>query len=230
LNFPVGTQQHYHSDAVHFSSVPQGFMCGVWVALEDISEQAGPLVYYPGSHKLPILVNEHLGVTSFANIDPYDNYGRFEEVWRALVDAAGLQRATFCPHKGQAFIWAANLLHGGDRHRDPTRTRWSQVTHYFFDDCAYYTPLLSDPFCGSIFFRNGTIDISTGKQVANRYVDRDIRRNSSRSRPLRRRLAALSCHTILIRHSIWRQTRMSPRREPTPSPTTSSSGVARVAS
>ena len=149
-------------------------MCGVWVALEDISEQAGPLVYYPGSHKLPILVNEHLGVTSFANIDPYDNYGRFEEVWRALVDAAGLQRATFCPHKGQAFIWAANLLHGGDRHRDPTRTRWSQVTHYFFDDCAYYTPLLSDPFCGSIFFRNGTIDISTGKQVANRCVDRDI--------------------------------------------------------
>ena len=35
LNFPVGTQQHYHSDSVHFSSVPERFMCGVWVDLED---------------------------------------------------------------------------------------------------------------------------------------------------------------------------------------------------
>src|SRR5262245_27168858 len=60
LNFPVGTQQHYHTDSVHFSSVPERFMCGVWVALEDISEDSGPLVYYPGSHRLPIFVNEHL--------------------------------------------------------------------------------------------------------------------------------------------------------------------------
>jgi hypothetical protein len=173
LNFPVGTQQHYHSDAVHFSTVPERFMCGVWVALEDIGEEAGPLIYYPGSHRLPIFTNEHLGVTSFANIDPYDNYGRFEEVWEALVDAAGLRPATFCARKGQALIWAANLLHGGDRHRDPTQTRWSQVTHYFFEGCAYYTPLLSDPFGGSIQFRD-VLDISMTERVPNRYVDRSI--------------------------------------------------------
>lgn len=41
-------------------------------------------------------------------------------------------------------------------------------------DCAYYTPLLSDPFYGSIFFRTGVIDISTGCRVPNRYVGRDI--------------------------------------------------------
>jgi len=28
LNFPVGTEQHYHSDSVHFSSYPERFMCG----------------------------------------------------------------------------------------------------------------------------------------------------------------------------------------------------------
>ena len=38
LNFPYGSRQHYHSDAVHFNSLPKGFMCGVWVALEDIHE------------------------------------------------------------------------------------------------------------------------------------------------------------------------------------------------
>ena len=33
--------------------MPEGFMCGVWVALEDMDMENGPLVYYPGSHKLP---------------------------------------------------------------------------------------------------------------------------------------------------------------------------------
>jgi len=155
LNFPVGTQQHYHTDAVHFSSVPERFMCGIWVALEDINEDAGPLLYYPGTHRLPIFVNEHLSVTAMESAGPYDNYAKFETVWRALVNGLGLEPQRFCVHKGEALIWAANLLHGGDRHQNANLTRWSQVTHYYFDDCAYYTPLLSDPFCGSIALSHG---------------------------------------------------------------------------
>ena len=53
LNFRRGTQQAPHSDALHFSTIPAGFMCGVWVALEDMDMDNGPLVYYPGSHLLP---------------------------------------------------------------------------------------------------------------------------------------------------------------------------------
>jgi hypothetical protein len=174
LNFPVGTQQHYHTDAVHFSSVPERFMCGVWVALENIKEDAGPLVYYPGSQRLPIFTNEHLSITSLDTTGPYDNYSRFEETWRALVHGLDLKAERFCPRKGEGLIWAANLLHGGDRQNDPTLTRWSQVTHYYFDDCAYYTPLLSDPFRASIFFRTGLVDISSGKSIPNRYGGRNI--------------------------------------------------------
>ena len=44
--------------------------------------------------------------------------------------------------RGQAIIWAANLLHGGAPQRDRARTRWSQVTHFYFEGCRYYTPLL----------------------------------------------------------------------------------------
>jgi hypothetical protein len=51
LNFRVGTQQRAHSDTIHFSSLPAQFMCGVWVALEDITEENGPVFYFPGSHK-----------------------------------------------------------------------------------------------------------------------------------------------------------------------------------
>ena len=165
LNFPVGTQQHYHTDSVHFSSVPERYMCGVWVALEDVDMESGPLVYYPGSHKWPIYVNEHLGVGT--------GRGNYEGLWRDLVAHSGIQPAYFTPRKGQALIWAANLLHGGARQTNPRKTRWSQVTHYFFDDCAYYTPLLSDPITGRIHFRE-MLDIATGQSVPNTYCGAKI--------------------------------------------------------
>ena len=50
LNFPIGTNQKPHSDTIHFNSIPPGYMVGVWVALEDITEENGPLIYYRKSH------------------------------------------------------------------------------------------------------------------------------------------------------------------------------------
>ena len=168
LNFPVGTQQPRHTDSVHFSSVPERFMCGVWLAMEDIDEGNGALNYYPGSHRLPIYVNEHIGVCSAELAQPRSHYVDFERMWAGLVRVHRLPNEVFRARKGQALIWAANLLHGGGAHVDPSRTRWSQVTHYFFDDCVYYTPMLSDPIYGSVFYRNVT-DISTGERVPNKY-------------------------------------------------------------
>ena len=62
LNFQKGTQQDVHSDAIHFHSEPERFMCGVWIALEDVTQGAGPLDYLPGSHKLPVLTMQAAGV------------------------------------------------------------------------------------------------------------------------------------------------------------------------
>lgn len=53
LIFCKGTEQAIHSDTIHFNSKPFGLLCGVWVALEDIGLDQGPLVYYPQSHELP---------------------------------------------------------------------------------------------------------------------------------------------------------------------------------
>jgi hypothetical protein len=161
LNFPHGTQQPYHSDAVHFHSVPERYMCGVWLALEDIGPDQGPLEYYPGSHRWPVLGNEQLMRTNVSGARNTQQV--FARAWQGMVEAAGLQPATFCARKGQALIWSANLLHGGMPHRDPTRTRWSQVTHYYFKDCAYYTPMESEPFRGTIRFRH-PMNILTGER------------------------------------------------------------------
>ena len=167
LNFAVGTQQHFHSDSIHFSSCPERFMAGVWVALEDIDSDNGPLVYYPGSHKLPIYTNEHIGKNpAWGTSRPYIQYSAFERAWEAIVEALDLKPLHFHAKKGQALIWAANLLHGGAAQNDLKRTRHSQVTHYYFTGCSYYTPLASVPFLGNILHRD-VIDIRTGAHVPN---------------------------------------------------------------
>ena len=62
LNFKMPTQQRAHSDTIHFNSKPAGFMAGVWVALEDMDMDNGPLFYHPGSQKLPEVTMEDVGV------------------------------------------------------------------------------------------------------------------------------------------------------------------------
>lgn len=172
LNFPVGTQQHFHTDAVHFHSNPERFMCGVWVAMEDITLENGPLVYFPGSHKWPLFTNEHIGYC-VSDHPEKPSQAIYEALWRELVEAYHARPQVFLCKKGQALIWAANLLHGGVIQQDKSRTRWSQVTHYFFEDCAYYTPMWSDPFDGLVYFRK-PINIVTGQPVHSRYAGHEL--------------------------------------------------------
>ena len=138
LNFPVGTEQRVHSDAIHFNSDPATYMCGVWVALEDIDFDNGALVYYPGSHKLPVVTME-----DFAPGPGAAHYPLYEAHIAKCVEDQKLVAERAVLKKGQALLWASNLLHGGGTHVDKSRTRFSQVTHYFFEGCSNFTPLES---------------------------------------------------------------------------------------
>jgi hypothetical protein len=168
LNFPVGTQQAAHSDSVHFSSLPERFMCGVWLAMEDVSTDAGPLFYYPGSHRWPIITNSVIGRRGYGSdlASAQDPYG---PAWKELCKAHEATSEIFTPKKGQALIWCANLLHGGSRQTNPKLTRWSQVTHYYFDDCIYYTPAFSDEAIGKLQLRDITA-IHDGQLRQNSYL------------------------------------------------------------
>jgi len=136
LNFPIGTEQRLHSDIIHFHSDPPSFMCGVWVALEDIDRDNGALVYYPGSHKLREVSMEDVA----AGPGP-EHYPKYEDLIAKVVADSGIEPEFGVLKKGQALIWAANLIHGGSKHLDKSRTRHSQVTHYYFEGCQYYQPL-----------------------------------------------------------------------------------------
>jgi hypothetical protein len=186
LNFGRGTEQRAHSDAMHFDSVPHGYMCGVWVALEDVDENNGPLEYYPGSHRLPPLSHLTLGLTGSEQAG-YEHYGAYEELVQTLVRELKLERRVLRMPRGQAIVWAANLLHGGSPIRDPKRTRHSQVTHYYFEGCLYYQPQRSDPFLGRIQWLDKR-DVRTGQLIPHLYNGRP----ASVPRSLRQRIELLA--------------------------------------
>jgi ectoine hydroxylase-related dioxygenase (phytanoyl-CoA dioxygenase family) len=144
LSFRRGTRQALHSDAIHFHSAPPRFMCGVWIALEDISPEAGPLRYVEGSHRLPILTMQGAGVNRSPPTGA--DYGQhYLPALERRLAAAALPEKIVAPKKGEAVVWAANLVHGGAPILNPAATRRSLVVHMFFKDCLYYTPMTSAP-------------------------------------------------------------------------------------
>lgn len=173
LNFLRGSEQRTHSDLIHFASLPTRFVAGVWIALEDVGPDNGPLHYYPGSHLLPPYEIHELGIRSSVRDRPAI-YARYEDFLEALVAAVGLERTTVEMRRGQALVWAGNLLHGGDPIRDAARTRRTQVTHYYFRGCRYYTPLYSDP-PRARYSWSKVFDIRTGRSVPHQVAGADVR-------------------------------------------------------
>lgn len=131
LNFRQGSEQGDHIDALFMTPRSPHHLVAIWVALEDCHPDAGPLRYYPGSHRIP----PHVFSTGSNHVVDTEM-----PAWHAYthgeVAARGLQAQTFAARKGDVFIWSAYLLHGGSPIADPSRTRSSIVFHYYSDeDC-----------------------------------------------------------------------------------------------
>ena len=152
INFIKGSNQPLHSDTIHFHTIPQLWMSGVWVALEDTTTENGTLNIVPGSHKWGIYDYQSLGLP---HPDQYEdgeknNYRIYEDLIRGLVNAYNVDVVPVSLKKGQALIWAANLLHGGMQIVDENSTRLTQAIHYFYKDCTrYYHPMFSNIYEGN---------------------------------------------------------------------------------
>ena len=163
LNFKVGSQQRAHSDTIHFSSIPAKYMCGVWVALEDITPDNGAVFYYPKSQNLPEYNFAH-----FKNVPTdtsYEDYIEYENFIEKIVAVSNYEKKPFYAKKGDVLIWSSNIIHGGSKVINEQSTRYSQVTHYYFKDCVYYTPMLSNMVTNELFLRNHLVDINTGEKI-----------------------------------------------------------------
>lgn len=145
INFLTGSQQRTHSDFVHMSTFPKGNMIAAWIALEDMTEENGPLHYYPGSHKLPCVLNEDYGNQGNKFMTGNQSYTKYEDKIDEVIAKNNLQKKKFIAKKGDVLIWHSNLLHGGEPVLDKKSTRKSMVFHYYAHDAICYHEITQRP-------------------------------------------------------------------------------------
>lgn len=146
LNFYESSQQRTHSDSIHMTTFPQGNIIAVWVALQDVGPEDGPLHYYPGSHKLPYIMNkdfDNLSSTLKLGDKSYLDYEN--KIDQIIKENTQLKKEVFLPKKGDVLIWHANLLHGAEAKINPKASRKSMVFHYYASDAIAYHEITERP-------------------------------------------------------------------------------------
>jgi len=145
INFITASQQRTHSDSIHMTTFPYGNLIAVWIALEDITAESGPLHYYPGSHKLPYVMNKDFDNVGSAWLLGDKTYKDYEDKIEEIAQQSQLQKETFLAKRGDLLIWHANLLHGGDPLLNKDKTRKSMVFHYYSKDAICFHEITQRP-------------------------------------------------------------------------------------
>lgn len=145
INFIEGSEQRAHSDSIHMTTEPQGYLIAAWMALEDIGPEQGPLVYYPQSHRLPYVTTEDYpsGHTRW-RLGKMANK-RFEDKIEEILAEHPFEAKTFAAKKGDVLLWHANLIHGGTAISRAGATRKSMVAHYFCEEVICYHEISQRP-------------------------------------------------------------------------------------
>lgn len=145
INFLKGSQQRTHSDSIHMTTFPYGNLVAIWVALEDVKLESGPLHYYPGSHKLPYVMNRDYGnIGTKYKLGP-KSYTDYENHIEEVLVKNKLKKEIILAKKGDVLIWHANLLHGGEKVIDKAITRKSMVFHYYSKDSICFHEITQRP-------------------------------------------------------------------------------------
>lgn len=133
LFFERGSQQRIHQDTAYVVASEPVRIAAAWIALEDVQEGNGELVYYPGSHRFDeFLFGTPEEPSKSWNIGR-DGQPMHQEFLAGLDSQAaerGIDRASFLPKRGDVLLWHADLAHGGSKQTNEAATRRSIVVHY----------------------------------------------------------------------------------------------------
>jgi hypothetical protein len=157
-----GSQQGAHSDSIHMTTYPLGYLTAAWIAFEDIHPDCGPLVYYPGSHRLPYVFSKDLEIPeSDFKTNGYTSYReKYEPHIQQLVKDHRIEPHYFHAKKGDVLIWHANLIHGGSPRRNLRLSRRSVVCHFFVKGAFVYHDLAAarskQQYIGTCLLRDQT--------------------------------------------------------------------------
>ncbi|MBL7826871.1 MAG: phytanoyl-CoA dioxygenase family protein [Saprospiraceae bacterium] len=145
LNFTLGSEQRAHSDAIHMTTQPQGYLIAAWIALEDVHEGCGPLIYYPGSHRLPFVSTQDYNSGNGRFTLGHESNKHYEDKIEEIIQQKGLEKKVFLPKRGDVLVWHSNLIHGGSPITTPGATRKSMVCHYYAEGVICYHEMSQRP-------------------------------------------------------------------------------------
>lgn len=142
-----GSSQLAHSDYIHMTTYPMGYLLACWVAFEDIHPDSGPLEYYPRSHRLvPPMLSAELGIEPLAfKRDTSVYHLRYEPAVKRYLEGLDLKPSTFLAKAGDVLFWHAHLLHGGAPRKNLSLSRKALVCHYFARGAVTYHDLSGNP-------------------------------------------------------------------------------------
>lgn len=116
--FDKSTGTKLHQDSWYLDTSPPGKLVGVWVALEDITIEAGPFYVY------------ERGPSSVVNIENRDSILlEGEEALQSTWPAS--EKKVFLARKGDVLIWNSMVMHGADSPVSQTYTRKSITAHFY---------------------------------------------------------------------------------------------------
>lgn len=134
LYYERGSEQDFHRDTPYFSTKPAGKYLGVWLALDDVDDENGPLRVTPASHVLLPINVEEMAAEIFP--DPINIPSMSMEGWNVYQAAVqrqarekGLVQKNVHVKRGDVIIWHPEMLHGGAPHVNKARSRRSLVMH-----------------------------------------------------------------------------------------------------
>lgn len=131
------TERAWHQDSyLNPESVGENYLAA-WIALDDISPDAGPFEYAPGSHLWPVIQREKvwnqmrkIGQDPSLPTWPSDSQGWVGEACDFEIKRRNAETRTFIAKRGDVLLWHSSLVHRGSEPINRDIERRALIAHY----------------------------------------------------------------------------------------------------
>ncbi|CAB5222150.1 Phytanoyl-CoA dioxygenase [uncultured Caudovirales phage] len=124
LSANVSSERDWHRDFVWDHKHGADNYMGVWVALEDISSDAGPFEAIPGSH------NWNLDYSRLSTEELTTVPSKGSDYMQEEIDKKGVEPFQFLAKRGDILFWHGHLIHRGSLPKNQNATRKTLIGHY----------------------------------------------------------------------------------------------------
>jgi hypothetical protein len=148
VNLQRGSARTIHIDSLYTPPRMPHAQVAAWIALEDVHPDAGPLVYFPGSHRIP-LYRFNDGTHRAAPEEEADWFDYID----VQIRLRRLKERRLLARKGDVLIRHGDLVHGSSPIRDASRTLRSMTCQYFGEGACRQRDMDLVPLNGGFWMR-----------------------------------------------------------------------------